>query len=89
MCFICLQLDKDFPFPTPKELARNINEVLPTEQHMKDINVKIHNKLVKPIVLDNGQIGVDFTKLDKYKDELSKELVADLFKHRQHDLRES
>lgn len=91
MCFICLQLDKDFPFPTPKELARNINEVLPTEDHLEEIKNKISAKVIKP----NEEFTVFFTGAiesksgDKYLNELDQELAYDLFKHEQHDLKES
>ena len=70
-------LDRDMPFPTPKELARNINEVLPTEDHMYDIYDKIGRKKVKADIAQ------------EYVDELKKELAADLFPQMFHDLRNS
>ena len=82
-------LDRDMPFPTPKELARNINEVLPTEKHLEEIKGKALNKKIKVVLLHGGSKKTDFSEADKYAEELDKELQQITFPHLFNDLRNS
>lgn len=62
-------IDKDFALPTPKEMARNLSEVMPTDEHTKEILKKIQYKLTD---MKNP--------VDPYEKELKQEIINETFK---------
>ena len=64
----------DNVWPSPKELAHAINEVLPTDDHLRVLEDKIYNKARQKISTDSGIIDY----VDKYREELIKEVFKEV-----------
>lgn len=75
MCQICTLLDNTWP--TPKELAYAINEILPTEEHLEKITHKLSNKIER---YNGGQWIIDKIDRINYGKELKEELIKEVFK---------
>lgn len=75
MCQICILMDNTWP--SPKELAKAIVEVMPTDEHMQDIETRI----VKTIRKNNsGKWLIDMNDPQDYLEKVRNELFEELFK---------